>query len=120
MFVICFADLSEVFPGRIFPDKSPLLASHVHILEKLAFGRYGEVYKATVGDQTVAVKKFTPKNREFFLNECRIYNFPFMEHESVLKFLAATEVREEVTGTLLSAVREPPFFRLILFYAVKL
>ncbi|OQV17548.1 Bone morphogenetic protein receptor type-2 [Hypsibius exemplaris] len=94
-------NLGKEFPGRIYPDRSPVEARDVLILEKLAFGRYGEVYKALVAEQIVAVKKFLPRNREFFLNECRVYNLPFMEHDSVLKFLAATEVRDESTNLVL-------------------
>jgi hypothetical protein len=92
--------ISEAFPGRIFADRSPLVADDVHNLEKLAQGQYGEVYKALVEDRTVAVKKFDPKNREYFLNECRVYNLPFMEHDALLKFLAATEHRAEPAGAL--------------------
>lgn len=41
-------------------------------------GRYGCVWRATVGDQEVAVKVFPPHYRSYFLNEKDIYCLPFM------------------------------------------
>ena len=102
---------SEVFPGiiRLKPAMPPLHRlqddgeagyvgqeeeEEVKIGERLANGRYGEVFKATVHGQTVAVKKFDLRHKECFMNECRVYTLPLMNtHDAVLKFLAATDLR---------------------------
>lgn len=62
----CFLELSCWFPGQ---------------------GRYGCVWRATVGEHEVAVKVFPPHYRTYFLNERDIYCLPFMsECQSLLKY----------------------------------
>lgn len=50
-------------------------------------GRYGSVWKGSVGDQEVAVKIFQSHHRNYFYNELDIYCVPFMAHPTLLSYL---------------------------------
>lgn len=54
-------------------------------------GRYGSVWKGSIGDQDVAVKIFPAHYRHYFQNEKDTYCLPFMEHSSLLKYYGADE-----------------------------
>ncbi|XP_013405351.1 uncharacterized protein LOC106170149 [Lingula anatina] len=54
-------------------------------------GRYGEIWKASLGEMDVAVKIFTPAQKQFYLNELDIYTLPHMEHDNIVKFYGAEE-----------------------------
>lgn len=49
-------------------------------------GKYGSVWKGSVGDQPVAVKIFPAHYRNYFYNELDIYCLPFMAHPSLLSY----------------------------------
>lgn len=49
-------------------------------------GRYGSVWKGSVGDMEVAVKVFPPHHRMYFYNERDTYCLPFFNHPSLLTY----------------------------------
>lgn len=55
-------------------------------------GKYGEVWRGTLGDLDVAVKVFTGNSqKQYYTNEKDIYMLPHMDHESFPRFLGAEE-----------------------------
>ncbi len=46
-------------------------------------GRYGEVWRASLGDLEVAVKMFGPHQKQYYMNERDIYMLPLMEHDAL-------------------------------------
>ena len=54
------------------------------IIEEIGRGRYGSVWKSSLNEQTVAVKKFGQQNRQYFLNEKDIYMLPLMDSNRCL------------------------------------
>ena len=41
----------------------------IEILRDIGFGRYGQVQQAKLGDSFIAIKKFSPYDRQSFINE---------------------------------------------------
>lgn len=62
-----------------------------HLLELIARGRFGMVWKAKLRDEYVAVKVFPIQDKESWINEQEIYNIPHLQHENILKFIAAKQ-----------------------------
>ena len=54
-------------------------------------GRYGDVWRGTLGEHDVAVKLFAPHQKQYFINERDIYSLSHMDHASLLRFLGAEE-----------------------------
>ncbi|CAG2168047.1 unnamed protein product [Oppiella nova] len=52
---------------------------NLKLIEEIGRGRYGSVWKGILDDKTVAVKKFGPQHRDYYLNEKDIYLLSFME-----------------------------------------
>ncbi|KAE8751886.1 hypothetical protein FOCC_FOCC001363 [Frankliniella occidentalis] len=64
----------------------------IKFLNVIGQGRYGCVWRATVGEHEVAVKVFPPHYRSYFLNEKDIYCLPFMsECRSLLTYYGCDE-----------------------------
>ncbi|PRD34059.1 UNVERIFIED_CONTAM: Bone morphogenetic protein receptor type-2 [Trichonephila clavipes] len=61
------------------------------IQEAVARGRYGSVYRGSLNDQSVAVKKFAYQDQQHFLNERAIYLLPHMNHECLAKYIGSKE-----------------------------
>lgn len=81
----------------------------IKFLNTIGQGRYGCVWKATVGDHVVAVKVFPPHYRSYFLNERDIYCLPFMsECKSLLTYFGCDE-RPSMDGS--------PEYLLVLSYS---
>ncbi|GFT27346.1 bone morphogenetic protein receptor type-2 [Nephila pilipes] len=59
--------------------------------ESVARGRYGSVYRGSLNDQSVAVKKFVCQDQQHFLNERAIYLLPHMNHACLPKFIGSKE-----------------------------
>lgn len=75
--------------GQIFGSYS---GDKIKFLNIIGQGRYGCVWRATVGEHEVAVKVFPPHYRTYFLNERDIYCLPFMsECQSLLKYYGCDE-----------------------------
>lgn len=86
------ADIWEHFSGPLQKDIPSLDLEFLQLGGKIAQGRFGEVFVASIQGRVVAVKQFVSAQREYFLNECRIFTYPHMEkHDSILKFLGATD-----------------------------
>ena len=54
-------------------------------------GRYGEVWRAMMEDQEVAVKLFSQNQKQYYRNEKDIYSLPHMSHRALPKFYGAEE-----------------------------
>ena len=63
----------------------------VQLLELIARGRFGVVWKAKLLDEHVAVKVFPIQDKDSWLNEQEIYSIPHIQHENILKFIAAKQ-----------------------------
>lgn len=63
----------------------------IHSLESKAQGKFGSVFKASVGndDRFVAVKVFTSRDYASWEQECKVYRLPQMKHENILTFLGS-------------------------------
>lgn len=72
---------------------------------KIGSGRFGTVYKATLNDDTVAVKTISRQDHSSWLNELEIYNSPNIKHQNILNFLYSEEHEDH--------------FRLVIDYASK-
>ena len=72
------------------PPPSPPLGSHpIHLIDIVAQGQFGCVYKAKSLHQTVAVKVFTQQDRASWITEKEIYTKYDMNHDSVLRYIGA-------------------------------
>lgn len=74
------------------PSPGPLRP--IQLAELRAHGRFGEVWKANMAGECVAVKIFPFKERQSWMTEQDIYNLPHMKHDNILCFIGA-ERREE-------------------------
>ncbi|KAM9820108.1 bone morphogenetic protein receptor type-2-like [Neosynchiropus ocellatus] len=72
-------------------SESSLDLDNLKLLELIGRGRYGTVYCGSLDERPVAVKLFTAANRQNFLNECSIYRLPLLEHDNIVRFVAADE-----------------------------
>ena len=64
----------------------------IHSLESKAQGKFGSVFKASVGngdEYFVAVKVFTSRDYASWEQECKVYRLPQMKHENILTFLGS-------------------------------
>ncbi|KAG8195405.1 hypothetical protein JTE90_001417 [Oedothorax gibbosus] len=83
---------SSLYPMEEPPSSSPSFdLDTLKIQEAVARGRYGSVYKASLDEESVAVKKFVYQNQQHFLNERAIYLLPHMEHPSLPKYIGSKE-----------------------------
>lgn len=55
-------------------------------------GRYGTVWKASLGDSHVAVKIFGPSSRSYYYNEVELYSLAYLQHPNIVGFLGCQEV----------------------------
>ncbi|CAH1774306.1 unnamed protein product [Owenia fusiformis] len=79
-------------------------------------GRYGEVWKGSLNDREVAVKKFGQHNFESFSNERDIYMLPLVEHASILKYFGSDErIEENGSSSFLMALEYCPNGALMAF-----
>ncbi|XP_034043143.1 bone morphogenetic protein receptor type-2-like isoform X2 [Thalassophryne amazonica] len=65
--------------------------NNLKLLELIGRGRYGSVFRGSVHDCCVAVKLFSSANRQNFINERSIYFLPLLQHDNIVRFLAADE-----------------------------
>ena len=92
--------------GQIFGSYT---GDKIKFLNIIGQGRYGCVWRSTVGDQEVAVKVFPPSYRSYFLNEKDIYCLPFMSDcPSLLSYYGCDE-RPSLDGS--------PEYLLVLSYS---
>ena len=68
------------------------------LIEEIGRGRYGSVWKASLNEQTVAVKKFGQQYRHYFLNEKDIYLLPLMDINPCLPRLLGFQEVVSVEG----------------------
>jgi activin receptor type-2 len=63
----------------------------IHLLESKAQGKFGSVFKGSVGngDERVAVKVFTSRDYASWEQECKVYRLPQMKHQNILTFLGS-------------------------------
>uniref|UniRef100_A0A8C9WMT7 Serine/threonine-protein kinase receptor n=1 Tax=Scleropages formosus TaxID=113540 RepID=A0A8C9WMT7_SCLFO len=75
-------------PGPLLP--SPLLGQKpLQLLEIMARGRFGCVWKAQLLSDYVAVKIFPLQNKQSWQNEYEIYSLSGMRHDNLLQFIGA-------------------------------
>lgn len=79
------------------------------LIEEIGRGRYGSVWKASLNEQTVAVKKFGQQYRHYFLNEKDIYLLPLMDMNRCLPRLLGFQELVSSEGR--------PEYHLVLSYA---
>ncbi|CAN9498575.1 unnamed protein product [Ophioblennius macclurei] len=80
------------------------------LLELIGRGRYGAVFRGSLGERRVAVKVFSSANRQNFANECAIYFLPLLRHHgNIARFLTADERAAAADG-------RPEFLILMEFY----
>ena len=75
-------------PAQFIPP-SPHAPRPVKLTELRARGRFGAVWKAQLLEETVAVKIFPLQDKQSWLAEQDIYKLPHMNHENILKYIAA-------------------------------
>jgi len=81
--------LPTVDPTRDLPP-SPGPERPVKLMEICAHGRFGQVWKAQLHDQLVAVKKFPLQDRQSWTTEQDVYKLPHMKnHDDILKFFGS-------------------------------
>ncbi|GAB6031872.1 hypothetical protein CHUAL_010268 [Chamberlinius hualienensis] len=74
------------------PPPSPTLdLDNLKLIEMIGRGRYGCVWRGTLGNKEVAAKVFAHQHRQYYLNEKDIYNLCFMDHPSITKYIGADE-----------------------------
>ncbi|AWP13715.1 bone morphogenetic protein receptor type II (serine/threonine kinase) [Scophthalmus maximus] len=62
------------------------------LLELIGRGRYGAVFRGSLGERCVAAKLFSVANWQNFVNECAIYRLPLLQlHDNISRFLTADE-----------------------------
>ncbi|BES95189.1 Activin receptor [Nesidiocoris tenuis] len=59
----------------------------IQLLEVKAKGRFGAVWKATLKNETVAVKIFPIQDKQSWLNEQQIFKLPHMRHDALLRYI---------------------------------
>ncbi|ELU02740.1 hypothetical protein CAPTEDRAFT_117843 [Capitella teleta] len=80
------------------PLSTPLfIMEDLHTTHLIASGRFGTVWKGQLSSVPVAIKVFSPAQRQYFTNEQDILNLPHMTHVALPKFYGAGE-RESVDG----------------------
>ncbi|XKL66504.1 hypothetical protein PGB90_009924 [Kerria lacca] len=70
---------------------SPILEKlrSITLIEIKARGKFGAVWKASDKNEIVAVKIMPIQEKQSWLTEQEIYKLPLMNHDSILKFIAA-------------------------------
>ncbi|XP_076872026.1 bone morphogenetic protein receptor type-2a [Brachyhypopomus gauderio] len=63
---------------------------NLKLLELIGRGRYGAVYRGSLGERSVAVKVFSSTNRQPFVNERSIYRL-LLTHDNIARFLESEE-----------------------------
>lgn len=89
--------------GPDAPSYSVLMGGGLKMDTLLHRGKFGEVWRAVLdGHGSVCVKVFNASQSQhaLFLNEREIYSLPLMQHEAVVRCLAAEERRAGGGGTL--------------------
>jgi len=82
-----FNSLSQSEESPITPPSPSFIHRPVQLIEIKARGRFGAVWKGTLGEDKVAVKIFPLQDKQSWFAEQEIYNLPQMSHENVLKFI---------------------------------
>lgn len=80
------AELSPLSPSGPGYSSNLYNVDNLNLVAMIGQGRYGSVWKGIVNEQPVAVKIFTPSNKQYFYNERDIYMLPFMDHSSLLTY----------------------------------
>lgn len=75
-------------PAQNLPP-SPHPPRPLKLTELRARGRFGAVWKAQLMEDIVAVKIFPLQDKQSWLAEQDIYKLPHMNHQNILKFIAA-------------------------------
>lgn len=81
------------------PNSNPKYSSDLLNVDNLKLcsmigqGKYGTVWKGMINEQTVAVKLFPAKHKDFFLNEKDIYCLPAMDSPYFLEYFGCDERR---------------------------
>uniref|UniRef100_A0A8D3DBD6 receptor protein serine/threonine kinase n=1 Tax=Scophthalmus maximus TaxID=52904 RepID=A0A8D3DBD6_SCOMX len=86
--------IMALFLGYRMMKRTPLSPSlSVHPLWQLiGRGRYGAVFRGSLGERCVAAKLFSVANWQNFVNECAIYRLPLLQlHDNISRFLTADE-----------------------------
>ncbi|KAK7579846.1 hypothetical protein V9T40_000475 [Parthenolecanium corni] len=80
------------------PSPIPAKSRSISLIEVKARGKFGAVWKATDIKELVAVKIMAPQEKQSWMTEQEIYKLPLMNHENILRFIAA-ERRGDVQVT---------------------
>lgn len=97
--------LPTVDPSPL-PPPSPILGlCPLQLLELKARGRFGAVWKAQLLTELVAVKIFPLRDKPSWVAEQEIFSLPQMNHENLLRFIAA-EKRGDNLNTELWLITE--------------
>ena len=71
-------------------------SNSLELLDVRAIGRFGTIWRANnLGNSMVAVKVFPEKSYKSWKNEQEVFKLSFMEHDNILKFVAAHETKDE-------------------------
>lgn len=69
-------------------DGSRVKLAEIQLVEKISDGRFGQVYRARVGEMFFAVKQFPEKEEDSWTNEMDLYNLkPLCKNDCIAKFL---------------------------------
>jgi serine/threonine protein kinase len=69
--------------------KERTIAKDITLMECIGKGRFGEVRRAIMFGEEVAVKIFTPKDRQSWKRETDILNMYTLNHDAILKYLGS-------------------------------
>ncbi|XP_070536397.1 bone morphogenetic protein receptor type-2-like isoform X1 [Ptychodera flava] len=64
---------------------------NLKLMNVIGQGRFGNVWKGSLNEGTVAVKVFQGPFKPYYLNEKEIYSLPYMDNDCLLQMLAAEE-----------------------------
>ncbi|XP_077993218.1 uncharacterized protein LOC144447189 [Glandiceps talaboti] len=85
------ANMSHMRGVEAPPPPSTLDMDNLKISNVIGQGRFGNVWKGSLNDRTVAVKVFQGPFKPYYLNEKEIYSLPYMDHDNVLHMIGAEE-----------------------------
>lgn len=82
-----FNELPTMEPHPIAPPSPYLAHLPIQLLEMKARGRFGEVWKAQLKTDEVAVKKFFVQDKQSWVTEQEIFRLPRMDHSNILQYV---------------------------------
>lgn len=82
-----FNELPTMEPHPIAPPSPYLAHLPIQLLEMKARGRFGEVWKAQLKTDEVAVKKFFVQDKQSWVTEQEIFRLPRMDHPNILQYV---------------------------------